>query len=185
MLLRAMIAAAAIGLSAGTVAGSIALLLPDGRPVAADPFEDAQTLFRSLHGEWSCEGAFANGKPLAADLRFTPTSDGRAVRYAHVDRAPSRYAQDAVWAFDAASGRIASAAAVSVGSAEPTSVSLYVADAWAPDSLQLDARPLLTDPWAPNRFSYAVRGDSLRMVWELQQGGAWRMGDYLDCERRR
>jgi len=144
----------------------------------------AADLFAALRGGWSCTGALANGRPLAADLSFTPAMDGRLLRFRHADRAPSSYVQEATWGASPTRHEIVSlayAAGTATAAPEPA---LFVAREWTAHSLTLVADTLQSPPWAPNRFAYTVAGpDSLKMVWEVERGGAWRMGDWLACTR--
>jgi len=144
----------------------------------------AADLFAALRGGWSCTGALANGRPLAADLSFTPSMDGKLLRFRHADRAPSSYVQEATWGASPTRHEIVSlayAAGTATAAPEPA---LFVAREWTAHSLTLVADTLQSPPWAPNRFTYTVAGpDSLKMVWEVERGGAWRMGDWLACTR--
>src|SRR5262245_28753097 len=67
-------------------------------------------LFAGLEGEWSCSGSFADGRPLASDVAFTPRNDGRSLTYHHADRAPNGFIQDATWGPDAANDAVVSLA---------------------------------------------------------------------------
>jgi hypothetical protein len=143
-------------------------------------------LFAALEGNWSCEGAFANGKPLAADLGFTLSPDRRSIRYSHVDRAPSDYRQSAHWGLDKASGHILSLAFVGFGKEPKPSGAMYVyvAKSWTANSLTLVHKKLTAEPFADNRFTYTLAGKTLKMLWEVRRGaGEWKMGDYLDCKK--
>jgi hypothetical protein len=146
--------------------------------------EDASRLFASAEGSWSCVGAFANGKPLAANLKFKRSPDGQSIHYSHVDRAPNTYRQEANWGVDKDSGHMISLAFTAFGDQRSPSAAMYVAEKWSADSVTLVHKKLLADPFAPNRFTYSVSGGKLKMLWEVRRGESeWRMGDYLDCER--
>ena len=146
----------------------------------------ARSLFGALAGDWSCQGAFANGRPLASRLRFTPTLDARALSYEHRDAAPSTFVHKATWLLDASSHRMVSLAAAGTQGTGDLTASLFSAQLWTATSVTLTADTLVVAPWAPNRFTYTLPGaDSLHMVWEVERGGSWRMGDYLDCRRDR
>lgn len=146
---------------------------------------DVSTLFAGLRGEWNCKGAFANGKPLEADLSFSPALGGRGLRYVHVDRSPNTYRQESVWGFDKDSGQLASLAYISFSGPLP-SAALYIAASVTDTSATLVHQKLFSDPFAPNRFRYDVTGkDKLGMVWEVRRDNEWRMGDYLKCDRKR
>jgi hypothetical protein len=167
-----------------TVVAALPAAAPEeGTGRATSPDSTAAALFAALAGPWACAGAFADGRPLAADLLFEPALDGRALRYRHVDRPPNTFAHEATWAFDAPAGHLISLAFAAMGDA-PASPALFVAEAWTETSITLVADTLRAPPWAPNRFTYTLDGDdALRMVWEIGRGGGWHMGDYLDCQR--
>src|ERR1043166_7188859 len=46
---------------------------------------------RALLGRWGCAGAFASGRPLAADVSFTLGLHGHWLEYHHTDPAPGQY----------------------------------------------------------------------------------------------
>lgn len=150
--------------------------------VASPPAKDPAPLFAALAGRWSCAGAFANGKLLKADLAFEPSFQGRTLRYTHVDKAPNTYQQHSTWGVDAGSGHLVSLAflAFKPGPGEPA---LYVSEDWSPKKVTFVHKKLLKDPFAPNRFTYSVAGDTLKMLWEVERKGMWRMGDFLECKR--
>jgi hypothetical protein len=148
--------------------------------------EESAALFLAIEGSWSCAGAFANGKPLASDLTFTATLDGRGLHYSHVDRAPNVYRQQAVWGHDKETGQMVSLAFTAFPPEPMPSAAMYQADSVTKNSVRLIHKRLLSDPFAPNRFTYTVEGtNKLNMVWEVsRKEGEWKMGDYLNCDRR-
>lgn len=151
------------------------------KPVNAD----VPLLFKSLEGRWSCAGAFANGKPLAADLEFAPDADGQRLHYRHADRPPTNYVQDSVWGVDKESGTLVSLAWIATRAQPGVTPAFYVASEVSPTSVTFVHRALLKPPWAPNRFRYSVADHALQMTWEVQKQGVWQMGDHLGCTRAR
>lgn len=148
----------------------------------ANTAEAARQLFAALAGQWSCSGAFANGKPLAADITFTLKSDSRALLYHHQDRAPSNFIQDALWGPDAANHSLVSLAFA--GNPQVLAPQLFVAQSWTTTSIIFEAKALTSPPFAPNRFTYRLDdANTLKMIWEVQRQGAWSMGDQLTCKR--
>jgi hypothetical protein len=145
----------------------------------------AAQLFAALRGSWSCSGARANGQAVAADLTFTPAMGGRTLHFHHADRPPTTYIQDATWGVDSTTTQIVSLAFAGTRNSRATVPMLFVATAWTPRSVTLAAQPLTTPPWAQNRFTYTVDApDSLRVVWEVERGGTWKVGDQLTCHPR-
>lgn len=151
---------------------------------ASDP-ADAARLFAAVEGRWDCKGGFASGKPLAADLAFRRSLDGRTILFTHVDRAPNSYRQSSQWTLDRETGRLVSLAATASKPDGIPGAALYVADRWTANSITLVHTRLLAEPFAPNRFTYSIDGDgNLKKLWEIRRKGAdWAMGDYLDCKR--
>jgi hypothetical protein len=151
--------------------------------LSAQAKADAAALMTGLTGQWNCTGAFANGRPLASDLSFSRAADGLSLRYVHVSRAPNRYRQESQWGLDKDTGRLVSLAFTTFDAEGNTNAAMYVAESWTRDKVVLVHQRLLSDPFAPNRFTYTLQGAVLKMVWEVGRGGQWRMGDYLDCTR--
>lgn len=158
----------------------IGLMLPF--PLAAQTVsqpDSGSTWSRALEGAWSCAGAFANGKSLAADLTFTRVLGGRWLSYHHKDRPPGQYEASSLWGpaqrdtamtptllFDNFGGhrRFLPAAA-------GTEVVL------TRDSTDAGARV--------ERFTFRRRADgTLWFAWEVGRQGAWALGDSLSCSRQ-
>ncbi|WP_129791766.1 hypothetical protein [Sphingosinicella sp. CPCC 101087] len=145
---------------------------------------EARALLTAVQGQWRCRGEFADGRPIEADLSFEPVFGGLGLRFTHVDRPPHSYRQESHWGFDRESGHIVSLALTGSARAAEPSAAAYVAETWTESSLTLVHRHLLTDPFAPNRFTYTVTGGRLKKTWEVARTeGQWQMGDYLDCDR--
>ncbi len=67
------------------------------------------------------------GAAFSADLTFASVQDGRLLRFTHVDRAPSSYWQEAMWAFDAKSNRVFSLSTSGAGTNRNVSPALFSA----------------------------------------------------------
>jgi len=165
------------------LASTLLGVAPPSPPSAPVPNADVRPLFKSLEGRWSCAGAFANNKPLSADLEFSSLIDGQLLHYHHADRPPTSYIQDSVWGMDKESGTLMSLAWIAARGQSGTIPAFYVAEEVSPTSVTFVHHSLLKAPWAANRFRYTVSGNALQMVWEVQKQGAWQMGDTLKCTR--
>lgn len=132
-----------------------------------------------LSGRWSCAGAFGSGKPLAADIEFTPVLAGRWVQYHHLDRAPGRYEASAL---------------LGPATFDSTLVPTTLFDNFGGHRrFQLTQSPenritLLRDMSDPGarveRFVFEPRSQAqLWFAWEVQRDGAWVLGDSLQCRR--
>ena len=133
----------------------------------------------ALRGTWSCAGAFVSGKPLAADITFSPILRGQWLEYHHLDRPPGQYEATGLWGpalhdsslgattlHDNFGGHRRFLAAVS----QPGAVTL------TRDTTEAGARL--------ERFTFRPRPDgTLWFAWEVQRGGVWALGDSLSCRR--
>jgi hypothetical protein len=130
-------------------------------------------------GKWSCEGAFANGRPLAADLEFTPMLAGRWLEYHHKDRPPGRYEARALWGPAQRDTGLAVTALHDNFGGRRTFLVTAPRDSGV--TLARDTR----EPGAQTeRFRFVPRGAAaFWFVWEVQRGGAWTLGDSLGCTR--
>jgi hypothetical protein len=142
---------------------------------------EAKELFSSLAGTWSCEGTFSNGKPIASDLQFTLRLDGRSLQYEHRDRPPNNFVATALWGPDASNNQLVSTGFA--GDATMLAPVLFTAKKWTAQSVTLEAQPLTSPPFAPNRFTYSLEKSKLTITWEVQRDGSWRVGDRLECSR--
>ena len=166
-LAAALLLAAALPLSAQTQP-------PPAAPGSAE-------MFAYLAGRWSCAGEFANGRKLEADLAWTPQLDGKWLELRHTDRAPGRFQAIAHWGTDPATGTM-----VSVTFDIGGGVRLFTAaDGWTNRAVVFETRQLMAPPRGRERFTWRAESDTtLRMTWEVERDGAWRMGDYLVCNKQ-
>lgn len=144
--------------------------------------EDLHVLFSKLAGEWRCEGAFADGRPLAADISMKTDHGGNVLLYRHEDHPPTSYKASGVWFFDDKDNNFAALRHRSVGG--QAAVSAYIGDSWDDTTLTFKAKALWGPLWAENRFTFTIEDvDEMSMVWEVAKDAEWRMGDYLDCRK--
>jgi hypothetical protein len=179
-LLAAGLLAAALPLSAQTPT------TPAAPPPAAPrqppaPAPGSAEMFAYLAGRWSCEGAFANGNRLAADLSWTPRLGGRWLELHHADRAPGRFEATAQWGTDPATGTM-----VSVMFDIGGGVRLFTApEGWTNRTVVFETHELLAPPRGRERFTWRAESDTtLRMTWEVNRNGNWVMGDWLLCTKQ-
>ncbi|MBN8838501.1 MAG: hypothetical protein J0I09_14665 [Sphingobacteriia bacterium] len=133
-------------------------------------------------GNWSGEGAFYNGKKIAADLSFRLTLDSSWIIYDHTDKQPSRYKSTSMWSIDAKSGEFtAYMFDNSFGHRK------FISDGWK------DGKLILTSiDYAQTRgvlfqhLIYEKQSDtSFKMTYETSKDGlVWRLGDYLLFTKR-
>jgi hypothetical protein len=145
---------------------------------AASQKDDALVTY--FAGRWSCAGRFANGKPIASEVRFEPVLEGKWLRYSHADRPPNHYQAEAMWRVDARSGGFVSVMEDNFGG-----VRLFRSAGWRDSTIVLESAPLLGDSTRHERFSYSAESpDRFRMEYRVSRDGkAWKLGDALECER--
>jgi len=134
-----------------------------------------------LTGRWFCEGKFANGGPIAADLAFTLRFEGHGLQFEHRDRAPNVFVANALWGPDSKNHQLVSVGFA--GTASAPSPAFFIAKTWSATSLTFEAQTLTSPPLAPNRFTYSLVDAKLTVTWELQRNGTWSLGDRLECAR--
>jgi hypothetical protein len=139
------------------------------------------SVFHSLVGRWGCRGGFPNGRALEADMTFDTTGNGRALRFAHQDRAPGTYWLHSYWSLDARTARIFSNGVSGSTKDQNAAPLTLVATEWNKGSVTFTSD---TAKGVPNRYVYSLGTDgSLKMSWYLGTNGAWFLGDSLVCRR--
>src|SRR5262249_53651506 len=137
---------------------------------------------RRAGGRVVCSGSFADGRPLASDVAFTPRNDGRSLTYHHADRAPNGFIQDATWGPDAANDAVVSLAFA--GNQTALGPQLFVAKEWSASKIVFVAQALTSPPFRTNRFTYALaNAKTLNILWEVERDGTLATGDRLACAR--
>jgi hypothetical protein len=61
-------------------------------------------LLAFFNGRWTGEGAFANGRKIAAEVSFGLSLDSCWIVYEHRDRPPNGYKATSMWGFDGTTG---------------------------------------------------------------------------------
>lgn len=64
-----------------------------------------EDLLHFFIGNWSGEGAFANGRKIAADVSFKLALDSSWLTYEHTDQLPGSYKAFSMWGVDRQSGQ--------------------------------------------------------------------------------
>lgn len=158
-------------------------------PAASEEKKDdsrAETLFSffsKMEGSWSCKGEFSNGKPIAADLDLTLSENGRLLHYKHIDHPPNKYRAIGQWSYFNDVDKMIASHYMSFG--DTANVSVYTGTEWTDTKLTFSAEAFQTKLWAENRFTYEVQSkDKMKMLWEVNSKGTWKMGDYINCHRK-
>ncbi|WP_242929310.1 hypothetical protein [Pontibacter vulgaris] len=144
------------------------------KPKQAKPSKELISYFA---GNWTGEGKFSNGKPIAADLSFTPSLDSSWVEYRHIDKVPNTYKATSWWGLDAQSGEFVAYVFDNFGGHRK-----FTGDGWKNGKLTLTfsqenkgANPTL------QHFIYEKLSEKpFKMTFEVSKDGTtWRMVDYL------
>ncbi len=132
-------------------------------------------------GQWSCAGEFASHKPIASDVRFESALDGAFVRYTHADRPPNGFEAQAMWGRGASPGEVLSVMQDNFGNTR-----VFRARGLQDSTLSFESAGLLADTTFHERFSYRIQGPNrYRMEYRASRDGiTWRLGDWLECDRR-
>lgn len=131
-------------------------------------------------GHWGCHGAFASGKPIAADVTFTPELDGRWLQYRHADRPPTTYQALGLWGSVDSSGRVVTVLHDNFGG-----MRRFASTGWRDGTLRF-VRDSLDRAPAGERFTFRRSSDaSFWFAYEVNRPGAagWVLGDSLTCRR--
>lgn len=141
-------------------------------------------LFRRLVGQWSCEGGFARGGALSADLSFASAIDDRVLTFTHMDRPPNVFWQRSTWLMNGKTGRLVSVGANGSQKERTAAPVMFTASEWTDRSVIFVADTLNVPPFVPNRFVYSLPDSNhLRMRWEINRDTLWTLGDSLTCRR--
>ena len=131
-----------------------------------------------FQGNFSCKGSFASGKPIEADVSFTPQLDGRWLAYSHADRAPNRYKALGYWGPDGESKKFVMLL-VDVGGAR-----MFSSDGWNAGAITFERMPLPGQLGRKERFRFEKELDvSFKMTYETANGSDWKLGDSIVCTR--
>ncbi|HSU16521.1 hypothetical protein [Longimicrobium sp.] len=162
-------------------AALLAAALPLAAQTQPQPAPGSAEMFAFLSGRWGCAGEFASGRKLEADLAFTPQLDGKWLEFRHTDRAPGRYQAISHWGTDPATGTMVSLM-FDIGGG----VRLFTAaEGWKDRAVAFETAQLMAPPRGRERFTYrAESAATLRVTWEVNRDGAWRMGDWLLCTKQ-
>ncbi|HEU4648112.1 MAG TPA: hypothetical protein VFS33_03565 [Gemmatimonadales bacterium] len=169
-------------LTGTVVAAALGAAAPGpGSPTPRAHTDSTAAWARYFRGTWHCQGAFASGKPLAADIAFTALLGGRWLQYHHTDRAPGAYEALALWG-------------PTTGTAAPPPTTFYdnfggtrrfISAGWQ-DSALVFVRDTTERGARAERFAFRQRSDTaFWFAWELQRpsGAGWVVGDSLTCAR--
>ncbi|HEU4698930.1 MAG TPA: hypothetical protein VFS40_07115 [Gemmatimonadales bacterium] len=137
---------------------------------------------RWLEGRWGCTGAFASGRPIAADVAFAAELGNRWLAYRHMDRAPASYQAFALLGplTPADTGRLVAVLHDNGGGQRR-----FTSAGWRDGALVL-LRDSTEAGARPERFIWRRTSDSTYwFAWELRRtpGGPWTLGDSLGCRR--
>ncbi|HEX8806232.1 MAG TPA: hypothetical protein VF741_04745 [Candidatus Aquilonibacter sp.] len=127
-------------------------------------------------GSWNCTGTFANGRPISSTLTFDSSLTGKGVILRQDDVPPNAYHAAALWG-PAADGSLVSEIQDVTGG-----MRRFTSSGWSAGSLTWASAPEITPA---NRFVYTwLDASTMRVDWEVQVSGTYKVGDTLHCTRR-
>jgi hypothetical protein len=128
-------------------------------------------------GKWTCGGAFSNGKPISATVRFESDVAEAAVVVHHDDTpALGFYHSIEVWGFDKSTGAYVAALYDAYGGVRD-----FTSPGWAGDAITWSTQPSVA---TPQQFVYTKKDASTFAVdWKVLRSGAYVVGDTLTCKR--
>lgn len=147
-------------------------------PVSSPRLDPALVTYFS--GEWTGEGAFAAGRPIAADLSFHLSLDSAWLVYEHRDRSPNQYKATSYWGVDGQSGLFVAYAFDNFHGHRQ-----FASNGWADGKLILSARGAGRAGVVFEHFIFEARSDTqFKMTYETSPDGiSWRLGDWLVFHR--
>lgn len=140
-------------------------------------------LVHFFSGDWKGEGAFANGRKIAATLSFRLALDSAWLVCEHRDLPPNGYKANLYWGTDRGTGKFVAVACDNFGGHRE-----FASAGWVDGKLELKRQ---TE--APGTGTYFERfvyerlsADSFRMTYEVGRDGVkWQLGDSLVFTRVR
>jgi hypothetical protein len=134
------------------------------------------TLITYFTGAWTGEGAFANGRPIKADLSFRLSLDSAWLVYEHRDRLPDQYKATSYWGVDARSGQFVAYAFDNFQGHRQ-----FAGNGWVDGRLVLSGQGAVRGGVYFEHFIYQFLSDTqFKMTYETSRDGiSWQMGDWL------
>lgn len=140
-------------------------------------------LIQFFTGQWKGEGAFANGKKIAATVVFRLALDSAWLVCEHRDVPPNTYEATLFWGMDRGTGKFVAYGFDNFGGHRE-----FASAGWVEGKLEL-RRPAEAPGGVKyfERFVYErLSGDSFRMSYTVSKDGAvWQLGDSLVFTRVR
>jgi hypothetical protein len=127
-------------------------------------------------GAWSCRGAFSNGKPISATIRFESDVEGAAVVVHHDDTpALGFYHSIEVWGYSKPGGTYVAALYDAYGG-----IRTFSSPGWSGDTLTWT---IVNPPDPSQQFVYTKKDATTFTVdWKIMRNGAYIVGDTLTCK---
>jgi hypothetical protein len=161
-----------------------ALLSAGGAVIGQSPAARPDSgLVQFFSGDWKGDGAFSNGRKIAATVSFRLALDSAWLVCEHRDVPPNNYGATLYWGVDRGTGKFVAAAFDNFGGHRE-----FASAGWIDGRLELKRQA--EAPGAGTyfeRFLYERTGaDSFRMSYEVSRDGAkWQLGDSLVFTRVR
>jgi hypothetical protein len=152
-------------------------------PAAADPRIEVRKKVESLavlSGQWSCQGTFSNGSPIASRIAFTPEAEGAWLLVHHDDLPPNQFHALEVWGFDDKAQQLAATFYDNFGG-----LRRFTSPGWNGQKLIWTGDTSNAQPPVTQRFVFQLDAPGqLVVTWEVKKGAAdWIAGDTLTCKK--
>lgn len=143
-------------------------------------------LLQFLTGGWTGTGQFATGRPIEADVSFTPDLDNQWLVYRHADRAPGRYKVLGMWGCERSQRQLVMTLHDNGGGFR-----MFASDGWLNGTVVFHRSTGVASNAASansqERFTFARQpDDTFKMTYETTADGTtWKLGDWLVFRRKR
>lgn len=144
---------------------------------ADNPGRLPDELVQFFAGNWKGEGAFANGRKIAAGVSFKLALDSSWLSYEHTDEAPNRYKAFSFWGTDKQTGQFLAYTFDNFHGHRQ-----FATDGWKNGKLVLTTQEYYAGKGILfQHFIYEKLDErTFKMTYETSTDGiAWKMGDYL------
>lgn len=143
-------------------------------------------LLQFLTGEWTGAGQFASGRPIEADVSFTPDLDNRWIVYRHADLAPGRYKVLGMWGCERSRMQLIMTLHDNSGGFRT-----FESEGWVDATVVFHRSTAVATNAASTksqeRFTFMRQSeDTFKMTYETTADGTiWKLGDWLVFRRKR
>lgn len=156
------------------------LILPFSTPAQNAPSDTSP--IAQLHwftGHWACEGKFASGKSISANLNFETSLDDHWILFRHDDNPPFSYHALSEWGWDQKSQQFVSLIQDSAGGAR-----VFYSSGWKDGKFLWEGGSLSANFTHSERFEFTkIDVDTFLVSYSYLKSGNWMAVDTSRCTR--